>query len=98
MLKVEEVRTIKVTCDMKPDEWDPDNLAVGADTTRWHKSKLLNQRIEKNAPLMDPVALYSNIAKFAHEQGFGDIRVIIKVIEDIYQVRLVFPEQEEQVA
>lgn len=95
MLKVEEVRSIKVSIDMTPDEWDPTNLS-GADTTRWHKAKLLNQRVAKNAPTMGAVEFYMNIARFAHEQGFGDTAVIVKVTEYIYKTRLIF--EEEQVA
>lgn len=93
MLKVEEVKTIKVTIEMTPDEWDPSNLS-GADTTRWHKAKLLNQRVAKFAPTLGAVEFYLNIARFAHEQGFGDTGVIVKVTEYIYKTRLVFEEEQ----
>lgn len=93
MLKVEEVKTIKVTIEMTPDEWDPSNL-LGADTTRWHKAKLLNQRVAKFAPTLGAVEFYLNIARFAHEQGFGDTSVIVKVTEYIYKTRLVFEEEQ----
>jgi hypothetical protein len=95
MIKVEEVRSIKVSCNYTPDQWDPNNQAVGADTTRWHKAKLLNQRVEKYAPTSDAVQLYMNLSRFATEQGFGDIGVVIKVVEYIYRTKLIFEDQEQ---
>lgn len=92
MLKVEEVRTIKVICEMTPDEWDGRAGSV-ADTTRWHKAKLLNQRVSKIAPTLDPIQFYQNMARFAHEQGFGDIDVVIRVTEEIYNITLEFPSE-----
>lgn len=93
MLKVEEIKSIKVTIDMTPDEWDPSGQ-TGPDTTRWHKAKLLNQRVAKFAPTLGAVEFYLNIARFAHEQGFGDTAVIVKVTEYIYSTRLVFEEEQ----
>lgn len=92
MLKVEEIKSVKVTCEMTPDEWAPNSFGV-ADTTRWHKAKLLNQRVSKFAPTLGPIEFYLNISRFSHELGFGDTDVIIQVTEEIYNTELIFPEE-----
>lgn len=87
-IEITEVRSIKININMTPDQWDPNNH--DADTTRWHKAKLLNQRVAKYAPELDVVQFYMNLARFANELGFGDNNVIVEVAEHIYNTRLVF--------
>lgn len=93
MLKVEEVRSIKVSINYTPNKWDPTNLS-GTDTNRWHKAKLLNQRVEKYAPQLSPMEFYVNIDCFAQNLGFGDPNVIAAITEYIYKTKLVFEEEQ----
>ncbi len=93
-VKVVEIKQIQVQVNMTPDQWDPSNK--DADTTRWHKAKLLNQRVSKNAPNMNALEFYKDIARFADEQGFGDSDVIIELTEYLYQIPLDFDALEEQ--
>jgi hypothetical protein len=89
------VKTIE-NVNLTPTDWDPTNLS-GSDTNRWHKAKLLNNRVVKNYKTMDAVQFYMDMARFAAELGFGDINVIVAVTEHIYDTRLIF-DSEEQVA
>jgi len=91
-IEVKEVRSIVVEINLTPDQWDPNNH--DADTTRWHKAKLLNQRAAKYAPEQGSVEFYMNLARFANELGFGDINVIVAVTEHIYDTRLIFDSEE----
>ncbi len=87
-VEVKEIRKIEVVINMTPDQWDPNNKS--ADTTRWHKARLLNQRVAKYAPTLGVVDFYMNIARFAHELGFGDNDVIIQLTEYLYGTKLEF--------
>ena len=88
MLKVEEIVSIKVTIDYKHNEWDPLGQSKGSDSTLCHKAKLMNERVMKYAPILKPFEFYKNISRFAKEQGFGDLRVIKKVTEEIYKIKV----------
>ena len=93
-VQVVEVKQIQIKINMTPDQWDPNNHS--SDTTRWHKSKLLNSRVAKNAPVMSVVDFYMDLARFAHEIGFGDNDVVIKLTEYLYQTKLDFPEVQSE--
>lgn len=93
-IEVTEVRSIVVKINMSPEEWDPFNTS-GNLTNREHKARLLNERVSKYAPELDVVDFYMNLSRFALAIAFGDIGVIIKVTEYIYNTRLVFPPEVE---
>ena len=87
-VQVREVRSVVIDINMTPDQWDPNNRQ--ADTTRWHKARLLNQRVAKFAPTANQKEFYENLARFANELGFGDSDVIIELTEYLYQQPLEF--------
>lgn len=89
-VKVVEIKQIQVQINMSPDQWDPIRFKKEPDTTVWHKAKLLNQRVAKNAPNMNIFKFYRDLARFADELGYGDSDVLIELTEYLYQVPLDF--------
>ena len=92
-VEVVEIRKIEIKINMTPDQWDPRNTQ--ADTTRWHKARLLNQRVAKVGPTTNQLQLYTDLSRFANELGFGDSDVIIELVEYLYQQPLEFPNADD---
>ncbi len=91
-VQVLEIKQIQIKISMTPEQWDPRAFAV-ADTTRWHKTRLLNERVAKFAPGMGMVEFHTNLSRFANEIGYGDPGVIVSLVEYLYGTSL-----EQQVA
>lgn len=88
-----EVRQIVVDqIQITPDEWDAER--AGKVTWRAHMAALLNQRAKKLAPVSNPSEFYHGMLRFARSLGFGSVQTIIEVAERIYNVELLFTQQE----
>lgn len=74
--------------NLTPAQWD--SRRQGASGWRLHMAKLLNLRVKKLAPQYKAKDFYFNLARFASEIGFGEISVIAKVTESVYNVKLDF--------
>jgi hypothetical protein len=88
-IKAREV-VVKVVDEIKltPEQWD----TRGHGTVGWrdHMAKILNLRVQKLAPQYNAVDFYQNLARFAHEIGYGEAHVVAAVTERVYNVKLDF--------
>lgn len=90
-----EIRQTHITeMRVSAKEWDPNR--AGSLVWREHMAKLLNQHAKKIAPKCNPSQFYHSMLEFSRNLGFGCVEAVIKVTEQVYDVRLLFTEEERR--